>query len=185
MSESHDWLDKNKSWFSPPCAHTPVVSGKTRQGEVFGRTCLLWQCPRAYTACQAFLDISFLLLLPVIQTSHKYMFNVPFQHEASHGACRINTDGLRVRLRQFTWVCGSIYFSKLPSTLWQAGVSTDGKHALLRTLEHRWPVICPVPCNQLGLVLRKHKLLSFFLHHLYFWTYINVMSSLALQHCTV
>lgn len=117
-----------------PCAHTPVVSGKTRQGEAFGKTCLLWQCPSVCTACQAFLDISFFLLLPVIQASHKYMFNVPFQHEVSHDAYRINTGGLRVRLRQFTWVCGNIYFTKLTSTLWQAGVSTDGKSAFLSTL---------------------------------------------------
>lgn len=109
-----------------------VISGKIRQGKAVGRNCLLWQCPCASTACLAFLDIPLFLLLPVTQTSDKYMFNAPFQHEASHGACRIKTDGLRVRLRQPAWICGNICFTKLPSALWQAGVS-----------EHSWRTSCP------------------------------------------
>ena len=146
-----------------------VVSGKTRQGEALGRNGLLWQCPCAGAACQAFLDIPLFLLLPVTQTSDKYMFNVPFWHEASHDACRINTDGLRVRLRQSAWVCGNICFTKLPSALWQAAVGTAGEHqALLSTLEHCCLVVCLVPCNPLGLALKTCKLLAFFLHSLYF-----------------
>lgn len=50
-----------------------VVSGKTRQGKDVGKNCLQWQCPCASTACLAFLDIALFLLLPVTQTSDKYI----------------------------------------------------------------------------------------------------------------
>lgn len=110
------------------------------------------------------------------------MFNAPFQCEASHDACRINTDGLRVRLGQSAWACGKICFIELRSTLWQAGLSTAGEHrVLLSTLEHRWPVVCPAPCDQLGVVLKTCKLLAFLLHCLYFQAHIDVMNSLRLQ----
>lgn len=97
------------------------------------------------------------------------MFNAPFQHEASHDASSINTNGLRVRFRQSARVCGNIYFTKLLSAQWQAGVSTAGEHrACLSTLEHRCRVLCPAPCSPLGLALKSCKLLAFLLHRLYF-----------------
>lgn len=187
LSESQDWLDKwfNNSWFPSLCPVPILLWSEERQGKVrlLGGPVSCGSVP----VCVYHVRLSWIFpfFFSCQWACHKYMFNVPFQHEASHGACRINTGGLRVRLRQFTWVCGNIYFTKLPSTPWQAGVSTDGKRAFLSTLEHRWPVVGPMPCNQLGLVLRKRNLLSFFLHHLYFWTYINVMNSLPLQYCKV
>lgn len=94
-----------------------VVSGKTWKSKTLGRNCLLWQCPSVGTVCQAFMGIPLFLLLPVTQISDKYTFNAAFQYGASHSACRMNTDGLRVRLRQSAWLCGNICFTKLLSAL--------------------------------------------------------------------
>lgn len=190
LSESQDRLEElqNKSWFSPPCALCPHPCSLRKDKARWGFWEDLSPVAHSVPVCVQCIRLSWIFPFFFSCQWSKLAINTClmflFQHEASHDACRINTGGLRVKLRQFTWVCGNIYFTKLTSTLWQAGVSTDGKRAFLSTLEHRWPVVGPVPCNQLGLVLRKCKLLSFFLHHLYFWTYINVMNSLPLlMHC--
>lgn len=56
------------------------------------------------------LDISL-----VTQNTDEYTPNASFPCEAATDACRINTGGLRVRLGQLAWGCGSALLSKSSS----------------------------------------------------------------------